>query len=46
MSANENEFDLIVDPSEKAGSDRMQAAPQDEFEMKVDPSEGPAEPPE
>ncbi|HEX3558761.1 MAG TPA: hypothetical protein VHU19_06140 [Pyrinomonadaceae bacterium] len=46
MSANENEFNLKVDPSERTGEDRMQASPQDEIELNVDPSEGPSEPPE
>lgn len=45
MSANENEFNLNVDPSERTG-EMMEAAPQDEFDLNVDPSEGPAEPPQ
>jgi hypothetical protein len=46
MSANENEFGLNVDPSEKTGEDMLEASGQDEFELNVDPSEGPAGPPE
>ena len=46
MSANENDFGLNVDPSERTGEDRFEAAAQDEFELNVDPSEGPAEPPQ
>ena len=46
MSANENEFGLNVDPSEKTGEDTMEASSQDEFDLNVDPSEGPTEPPE
>jgi len=46
MSANENDFNLNVDPSERTGEDRMQAAPQDEIELNVDPSEGPVDQPE
>jgi hypothetical protein len=45
MSANENDLELNVDPSERTG-DRMDAAPQDDIELNVDPSEGPAEPPQ
>ena len=46
MSANENEMGLQVDPSEKTGEDRMEAAGQEDFDLSVDPSENPTEPPE
>jgi hypothetical protein len=46
MSANENEFGLQVDPSEKTGEDRFEAAGQEDFDLNVDPSEGPKQPPE
>ena len=45
MSANESDFDLDVDPSERTG-DPMEASPQDDIELNVDPSEGPVEPPQ
>ena len=45
MSANENDLELNVDPSERTG-ETMDAAPQDDTELNVDPSEGPAQPPE
>jgi len=46
MSANENDFGLNVDPSERTGGDMMEASSQDEFDLNVDPSEGPTEPPQ
>ena len=45
MSANENDLELNVDPSERTG-DQMEASPQEDTELNVDPSEGPAEPPQ
>ena len=46
MSANENDLELNVDPSERTG-EPMEASPQDQdnIELNVDPSEGP-EPPQ
>lgn len=46
MSANENEFGLNVDPSERTGGETLEAGSADEFEPNVDPSEKPAEPPQ
>ena len=47
MSANENDLELNVDPSERTGETR-EASPQDQddIELNVDPSEGPVEPPQ
>ena len=41
MSANENDLELNVDPSERTGEDTMRARSQDDIELNVDPSEEP-----
>jgi hypothetical protein len=45
MSANENDFNLNVDPSERPSEETAQAAAPEDFDLNVDPSEGP-QPPE
>jgi hypothetical protein len=45
MSANENDLELNVDPSERTG-ETMEASPQDDIELNVDPSEGPVDEPQ
>jgi hypothetical protein len=44
MSANENDFNLNVDPSERTGEEAAQAAAPEDFDLNVDPSERPEQP--